>query len=151
MNSPFESGHFALTCITRTGKKQTAGNLRFIDLDDSLHLGSWVLAIMPGLVVAAGVANPKSILHHGAYIRVRVGEDPDDQYDLVYYGLTQRFVRTGQHVQIGERIAYVSNGELDIECLRNERRIEAPIMLGIEPKEQEWCMSLPAGAKYGYV
>lgn len=150
MNSPFESGHFALTNIIRTGKKQTAGNLHFIDLDER-HLGSWVLAIKPGLVVATGVANPKSTLSRGMYIRVRVDGKPDDQYDLIYYGLTQRFVRTGQRVQIGERIAYVNDGELDIGCMRNERRIEAPIMLGIEPKEQEWHMSLPTSEKYGYV
>ena len=150
MNSPFESGHFALTDIIRTGKKQTAGNLHFIDFDEQ-HLGSWVLAIKPGLVVATGVANPKSISLRGMYIRVRVDGKPDDRYDLIYYGLTQRFVRVGQRVQIGERIAYVNDGELDIGCVRNERRIEAPAALGITPETQEWRMSLPTSEKYGYI
>ncbi len=138
MISLFESGHFRLTDIIRTGKKNTAGNLVLRGLDGNGGDPRIICAVRSGIVVPLNAEQgTRRVERYGNYIRVLV--DGDESLEIIYYNLTLRGVSPMEKVEEGDRIAFCANSMVSIECRRNGRLIDAPGELGISPTVgKEW-------------
>lgn len=141
MKPIFESKHFKLQDVKRSGKKQIAGNmvLQGIDSGSGIGSGQTVLAAASGTVIST----EHSMQHerdkrYGKFIKL-LTDDTVDPCVIIYYELTVSFADVGEHITIGDRIAYVANRMVHIECRRNGRLIDASAELGIPPIiDREW-------------
>lgn len=138
MKTIFESRRFILTEVQRSGKKQIAGNLVLQGLNSKRGSGNWILAAKSGKVIATDRdADRNRDSHYGTFIRLLT--DDDDPCEITYYRLTARFTARGDHVTADDKIAFVNDGILHIECRRNGRLIDAPAEFNIPPiVGREW-------------
>ena len=142
----FSSGHFALTEIRTSGKKDVAGVLSFEGLPSPLGSHMEVLALEDGVVLEAGrISDLHSRLHRiGTFVRI----GGRNGVCVTYGRLACRYVQSGDYVRAGDCIGIEGSsgsgkGEyLTLEFRRNNRRIDGCDYLGIPHKT---CIFHPAG------
>ena len=138
MKPIFESRRFILTEVQRSGKKQIAGDLVLQGLNSKRGSGNWILAAKSGIVISTDRdADRNRDSRYGTFIRLLT--DDNDPFEMIFYKLTARFTARGDHVTAGDKIAFVNDGILHIECRRNGRLIDAPAEFNIPPiVGREW-------------
>ena len=138
----YKSGHFALTEIRRSGKKDTAGILCFEGLPSVFGSKKEVLALEDGVVLRAGRCNDLKSRDHRLGTFVAIGGR--NGVSIIYGRLACRFVRNGDYVKAGTCIGIEGSsgsgsGEfLTLEFRKNGRRVDGCEYLGISHMPQEF-------------
>lgn len=138
----YKSGHFALTEIRRSGKKDTAGILCFEGLPSVFGSKKEVLALEDGVVLRAGRCTDLKSRDHRLGTFVAIGGR--NGVSIIYGRLACRFVRNGDYVKAGTCIGIEGSsgsgsGEfLTLEFRKNGRRVDGCEYLGISHMPQEF-------------
>ena len=138
----YKSGHFALTEIRRSGKKDTAGILCFEGLPSVFGSKEEVLALEDGVVLRAGRCTDLKSRDHRLGTFVAIGGR--NGVSIIYGRLACRFVRNGDYVKAGTCIGIEGSsgsgsGEfLTLEFRKNGRRVDGCEYLGISHMPQEF-------------
>ena len=138
----YKSGHFALTEIRRSGKKDTAGILCFEGLPSVFGSKKEVLALEDGVVLRAGRCTDLKSRDHRLGTFVAIGGR--NGVSIIYGLLACRFVRNGDYVKAGTCIGIEGSsgsgsGEfLTLEFRKNGRRVDGCEYLGISHMPQEF-------------
>ena len=138
----YKSGHFALTEIRRSGKKETAGILCFEGLPSVFGSKKEVLALEDGVVLRAGRCTDLKSRDHRLGTFVAIGGR--NGVSIIYGRLACRFVRNGDYVKAGTCIGIEGSsgsgsGEfLTLEFRKNGRRVDGCEYLGISQIPQEF-------------
>ena len=140
MKPLFESKHFCLNEIRRSGKKAIAGTLFFQGMQSDAGDFRRILAVKAGKVTFAGRATKGRTRRYGIHVCVEIA-DIDGPITMTYYGLDARIPHVGEDIMPGDTIGFSSSGILGIETRRNGRLIDAPAVLGIPPFLQVWDMT----------
>lgn len=136
MEKLYKSGHFMLTEIRVTGKKQTGGILCFEGLPSMYGTGKEVTALEDGVVLKSGMNyDPHSREHRQGMVVTLSGHDG---VSVTYGRLAHRYVNVGDTVRTGDIIGIEGNSGtghrnyLTLEFRRNGRRINGCEYLGID-------------------
>lgn len=136
MKPIFESRRYTLVSVIRTGKKQTPGRLIFVGSPSRRDNGHTLTSPVNGVVLESRrETNPHLRAHRlKSFITIATS----DGVQVRFSQLSARIVRKGDTVVEGQVIGFAGDNGVTVDCIRNDRMVDALAHLGIEPGVREF-------------